>query len=89
MLTTVKHPRIPEHRQLTRLQVYVVASSIWPSLRHALLNRRHPASPGLMAQKPQSTGNGLPDKKIESGRPTGLGDDRLVHAPIAETAPRR
>lgn len=31
-----KHPRIPEHKQLTRLQLYIIASAMWPWLSHPL-----------------------------------------------------
>ncbi len=39
-MPTRRYPRIPEHRQLTRLQVYDVASALWPWRHHSFRKRR-------------------------------------------------
>lgn len=39
------HSRIPERRQLTRLQVYIVVSALWPWFRHLSSWKRHFIAP--------------------------------------------
>jgi hypothetical protein len=54
-MPTRRHSRIPEHRQLTRLQVYDVASALWPWLPHLFLKRRRLGSSSLEASKHHET----------------------------------
>lgn len=39
------HSRIPEHRQLTRLQAYIVVSALWPWFRHLSSRKSHFITP--------------------------------------------
>jgi len=65
--TKQRHSRIPERQQLTRLQAYIVASSLWPWLGRPLLRRRYPSLPASNDQDSMAPTTALPNNKIELG----------------------